>query len=175
MPRSTGNIIADSLGLSLSYAQRLLKGVDATNFARFASVGGEMIESNHPAFIMSHLCIYAPRITSQLERDDLVTDLPAQIQATGSKDATCKDDPDGSIYASIEEILTTFNTGYQNAATALREVDDEFLQRPNPAGGRMAELFPTLGSMHGFYVGGHMMMHLGQFSAWRRMQGMGPA
>ena len=37
------------------------------------------------------------------------------------------------------------------------------------------ELFPTLGSIHGFYAGGHMMMHLGQMSAWRRIEGMKPA
>ena len=41
--------------------------------------------------------------------------------------------------------------------------------------GRMTELFPTLGSMQAFYVGGHIMMHLGQISAWRRMQGLGAA
>ena len=46
---------------------------------------------------------------------------------------------------------------------------------PNPSGGRMTELFPTLGSMHAFYTGGHIMMHLGQISAWRRMQGLGAA
>ena len=46
---------------------------------------------------------------------------------------------------------------------------------PNPAEGRMRELFPTLGSVHCFYAGGHMMSHLGQFSAWRRMEGMKPA
>jgi hypothetical protein len=26
-----------------------------------------------------------------------------------------------------------------------------------------------------FYCGGHMMMHLGQMSAWRRMEGLGSA
>jgi hypothetical protein len=26
-----------------------------------------------------------------------------------------------------------------------------------------------------FYCGGHMMMHLGQLSAWRRMLGLGAA
>jgi hypothetical protein len=39
----------------------------------------------------------------------------------------------------------------------------------------MTELFPTIGSMQAFYVGGHMTFHLGQVSAWRRMQGLGPA
>jgi hypothetical protein len=29
--------------------------------------------------------------------------------------------------------------------------------------------------MINFYVGGHMMLHLGQLSAWRRMMGLGAA
>ena len=75
----------------------------------------------------------------------------------------------------MDETVETFRSGYANAMTALREASDDTLQQANPAEGRMAELFPTLGSMHGFYVGGHIMMHMGQLSAWRRMQGMGPA
>jgi hypothetical protein len=39
----------------------------------------------------------------------------------------------------------------------------------------MTERFPTLGSVHAFYCGGHIMMHLGQMSAWRRMMGLGSA
>jgi hypothetical protein len=39
----------------------------------------------------------------------------------------------------------------------------------------MRELFPTIGSVQAFYCGGHMMMHLGQMSAWRRMEGLGTA
>lgn len=175
MSRSLGNTIADSLQLSLSYADRLLQGIEASRFARFASPGGQAIESNHPAFVLSHLCIYAPRIISQLGRDDLSVTVPERIQSSGSKDAQCVDDPDGTIYAPMHEIVETFQRGYGNAMTTLRESSDETLQQPNPTEGRMSELFPTIGSMHTFYVGGHMMMHLGQLSAWRRMQGMGPA
>lgn len=175
MTRTLGNTIADSLQLSLGYTERLLADITSSTFARFACPGGQAVESNHPAFVLSHLCIYAPRIISQLGRDDLSVAVADQIEATGSKDAKCVDDPDGLVYASMEEIVATFTKGYANAMTALREVDDETLQQANPTGGRMTELFPTIGSMHGFYVGGHMMMHLGQLSAWRRMQGMGPA
>ena len=175
MSRSLGNVIADSLQLSVGYADRLLKEVDANRFARFAAPGGQTIESNHPAFIYGHLCIYAPRIIAQLGRDDLSISVADVFERTCSKDAKCVDDPDASIYASMDETLETFRGGYENVMTALREASDETLQQKNPSEGRMAELFPTLGSMHGFYVGGHMMMHMGQLSAWRRMQGMGPA
>jgi len=66
MARSIGNIIADSLKLSVGYAERLLTGVPAARFARFARCGGEVVESNHPAFVYGHLSLYAPRILQQL-------------------------------------------------------------------------------------------------------------
>jgi hypothetical protein len=66
MPRSIGNIIADSLQLSVGYAERLLQGVSAAEFARFARVGGVVVESNHPAFIYGHLSLYAPRVLWQI-------------------------------------------------------------------------------------------------------------
>lgn len=175
MGQTLGNTIADSLQLSLGYADRLTKELPSDNFARFATPGDQTIESNHPAFIFGHLCLYAPRIITQLGRDDLAVTVPELFETSCSKDAKCVDDPNGDIYPSMDETLELFKAGYTNASTALREAADDLLQQENPAGGRMTELFPTLGSMHAFYVGGHMMMHLGQLSAWRRMQSMGPA
>jgi hypothetical protein len=58
---------------------------------------------------------------------------------------------------------------------ALRSTPEDVFQQSNPAEGRMKELFPTIGSVQAFYCGGHMMMHLGQASAWRRMEGLGAA
>ena len=33
----------------------------------------------------------------------------------------------------------------------------------------------AMSQVQAFYCGGHMMMHLGQMSAWRRMEGLGAA
>jgi hypothetical protein len=75
----------------------------------------------------------------------------------------------------MNEVTDYFFKAYGGAKEALQAASDEVLQRPNPTEGRMKELFPTLGSMHAFLVGGHIMMHLGQVSAWRRMLGLAPA
>ena len=173
MARSIGNSIADSLQLSLNYADRLLKELPADRFARFAQVGGKTVESNHPAFILGHLSLYGPRITSQLGGSP--TPPPASFEKVFSKDATCVDDSAGSIYPSMAEVVNAFRTGCEEAIRALRSATDDTMHKANPADGRMLELFPTLGSIHGFYAGGHMMMHLGQLSAWRRIEGMKPA
>ena len=56
----------------------------------------------------------------------------------------------------------------------IEQAEDEVFQQQNP-NEAMREKFATIGAMHGFYVGGHFMMHMGQMSAWRRMAGLGPA
>ncbi|MCA9058205.1 MAG: DinB family protein [Planctomycetaceae bacterium] len=173
MSRSLGNIIADSLNLSLNYGERLLKDIPSSQFARLACPGGRSIASNHPAFVYGHLSLYGPRILTHLGLP--APAIPAGFEAAFTKDAQCQDDPDATIYPPMEQIVEFFFTGYRAALEALRNATDEQLQQDNPIAGRMTELFPTVGSMHNFYVGGHMMIHLGQVSAWRRMNDLPPA
>lgn len=173
MARSLGNVIADSLGLSLGYADRLLEGISAARFPRFATVGGQVVESNHPAFVYGHLSLYAPKILHQIGAP--APQIPEGFELRFSKTAQCVDDPDLDLYPAMDEIVTFFHEGHRMVTGALRSTPDDVLQRPNPAEGRMKELFPTIGSVQAFYCGGHMMMHLGQVSAWRRMEGHGPA
>jgi len=173
MTRSLGNTIADSLQLGMDYADRLLKDVSADQFGRFAAPGGQPVESNHAAFVYGHLSLYPGRILEALGQT--APPLPDGFEACFSKDAKCVDDPASTVYPSMEKIVACFQEGYTAAAQALRSADDSIFQQPNPTGGRMTELFPTIGSMHNFYVGGHLMLHLGQVSAWRRMLGLGAA
>lgn len=173
MYRQRGLPISDSLRQSLGYAERLLQGVTPDVFARFARPGGHMVESNHPAFIYGHLSLYAPRILQDLGEPAPAT--PEGFEQVFSKDATCVDDPEGTIYPAMEQVVDFFQSGYEQALQALIAATDETFLQPNPLGGVMAEKFPTLGSMHNFYVGGHIMIHMGQMSAWRRMQGLGRA
>lgn len=175
MSRSIGNSIADSLALCLGYAQRMLTDVTPEIFARYAAPGGQVIESNHAAFLYGHLSLYACRVVEQLGGDASTVTPSEDYVRLFSKDAKCVDDPDGSTYPPMDEITAAFFKNYEAALAALRAAPDEAFQAENPSGGRMTELFPTIGSMHGFYCGGHIMMHLGQISAWRRMHGLGPA
>ncbi len=62
----------------------------------------------------------------------------------------------------------------QAAIAALEKAEDSVFEQQNPNEG-MRQKFATIGAMHGFYVGGQFMMHMGQMSAWRRMAGFGPA
>ena len=173
MTRSLGNVIADSLQVSLGYGERLLKDIPADRFARFATPGGTVVTSNHPAFVYGHLSLYAPKVLFQIGHP--APPLPDHFEIRFSKDATCVDDTDGDLYPSRDEIVDFFLEGHRMVMAALRSTPDETFQQPNPAEGRMRQLFPTIGSAQAFYCGGHMMMHLGQVSAWRRMEGLGVA
>ena len=173
MKRSLGNVIADSLQVSIGYAERLLKGVPSDRFARFASVDGVAVEANHPAFIYGHLSLYAPKVLVQIGHP--APRVPEGFELAFSKDASCRDDVDGDLYPSMDEITTFFFEGYRMVSGAVRSTADATFEQPNPAAGRMAQLFPTLGSVQAFYCGGHLMMHLGQMSTWRRIEGLGAA
>jgi hypothetical protein len=85
------------------------------------------------------------------------------------------DDVDGDLYPPLDQVVAFFLEGHRMTMGALRSTPDATFDQPNPAEGRMKELFPTIGSAQAFYCGGHMMMHLGQMSAWRRMERLGAA
>jgi len=173
MAHSLGNVIGDSLQRSVSYAERLLQGVPSDRFGRFAAIGGNVVESNHPAFIIGHLSLYAPKMLHQIGHP--APGVPDHFELLFSKDAKCRDDEDGDLYPPMDEVTAFFFEGHRMLSGAVRATPDSVFEQPNPAEGRMRELFPTLGSVQTFYCGGHMMMHLGQLSAWRRMAGLGSA
>ncbi|QDS90617.1 hypothetical protein EC9_48310 [Rosistilla ulvae] len=175
MSNFIGNMIADSLSRGINYADSLVKDLPADQFARFAPGKEGPIVSNHPAFIVGHLSIYAPRVVDQLGQDATAYQPTEAENALFSPAAKCQDDPNGLIYPGKEVLLDRFTTVYQAALTTLRNATDDQFMVPNPAEGRLRELFPTLGGMHAFYTGGHFMLHMGQLSAWRRMMGMAPA
>ena len=167
-------MIAASADLGLVYAERMLTDIQAEQFARFANVDGQVIQSNHPAFIFGHLSLYSSRVVAQLGGDATEYEPSEAYVKVFSKDAKCEDDPDGTIYPPMDEVVSFCLAGYRAASEALKAADDSLFHAENP-NEVMRPRFPTLGAMLGFYVGGHFMVHMGQLSAWRRMCGMGPA
>lgn len=167
-----GPILAAPGELSLMYAERLLTGVSAKQFARLAQPGGVVVRSNHAAFVIGHLALYPPRIVANLNRPAGNAAYPAGYEALFRAGTECRDDPDGTIYPSMDELTSRFFDGYRTAIRAVREAPDDVFLAPNPAEGRMRELFPTIGAALDFYLSGHVQNHLGQISAWRRAMGM---
>lgn len=168
------SIIADSAELSLGYGKRLLTAVSDTDFACFAKPGGQTVNSNHPAFIYGHLSLYPSRVIKELGHDASSYEPTEQYNELFNASAKCQDDPQRMIYPSMDEIVERFMRSYEAAIAAVRETGDEIFHSENP-NEKMRSKFGTRGAMHGFYLGGHVMMHMGQMSAWRRMMNLGAA
>lgn len=167
-----GQILTASTQLSLQYAERLLNGIRAEQFARFARPGGTLLSSNHGAFVLGHLSLYPARAVAAIGLPAGETAYPPHFEALFKNGVECKDDADGRLYPKMEELTTVFFRTYRAAIQAVSAAPDEPFLKPNPAEGRMRELFPVIGGAIGFYLGGHMQNHLGQMSAWRRALGL---
>ena len=175
-----GQMLAAGGGMGQLYARRLLRGVTPKNYARLAKPGGTLVQSNHAAFVLGHLGMYPAKVLERLGHSAGATACPAAYAGLFEAGAECRDDPEGSIYPALRGAYPALLRRLCGGACAVGEADDALLLSPNPAEGRSRELFPTIGAMLGFYVGGHVMSHLGQFSAgagvWgcRRRRSVGP-
>lgn len=166
-----GGMIAASTRLGLGYAERLMSGLTDDNYARFAKAGDSVIESNHPCFIFGHLSLYPCRVVEQLGGDASSIIPTSAYEKLFDHTASCVDDTDRSIYPSMDEVVGTFQKAHQLAIETLEQASNSAFDAENP-NERMKAKFPTIAAMHGFYLGGHMMVHMGQLSAWRRAMGM---
>lgn len=121
---------------------------------------------NHPAWILGHLAFSADRARALL---GLQTALPAEwvpLFSPGSKASRSRGD-----YPPKEELLRLLEQGFQDVRQKAPTATPEQLSQPitNP---RMREAFPTAREMIAFWLTGHLGIHLGQLSAWRRMIGL---
>jgi hypothetical protein len=123
---------------------------------------------NHPAWILGHLALTAD---SALEKLGAQKALPAEwatLFAPGSKPSASR-----GAYPSREELLRAVEQGYQQLRQKATAAGPELLSRPttNP---RAREGLPTLRELVAFLLTGHMGVHLGQLSSWRRLIGLPP-
>ncbi|HLJ95774.1 MAG TPA: hypothetical protein VKU02_21540 [Gemmataceae bacterium] len=76
-------------------------------------------------------------------------------------------------YPSKEELLQAVEEGHLQARQKGASASPEQLSQPttNP---RVKEILPTSREMVAFILTGHMGVHLGQVSSWRRLRGLPP-
>ncbi len=153
---------------ALNLGQLLCGDIPAEQFGRQP----EGVNCNTPAWIIGHLSIYPDRILEFIGREDLAQN-DEKLTELFKNGSDSPDDPDGSYYPSKQMLLDRFAERTKVALDALATVDPEVLERENPIEGRFREMFPTIGAMVAFMLGGHTMMHLGQISTWRRCMGLG--
>lgn len=168
-----GEMIVAAGRVSLGLARNLLHGVEPGSAARLANPGGKTVDSNHPAWAYGHLSLYAARLVNLVGGDASALKLPDTFEPLFKAGSTCMDDPKGLIYPPIEVISDCFFKGYNAACVAVADAPDSAFSREMPQDRR--SFVPTVGAAAVFLLSGHIMFHMGQVSAWRRMMGLPPA
>jgi hypothetical protein len=123
---------------------------------------------NHPAWILGHLALTA---AGTLEKLGVPKTLPAEWAAlfgAGSKPSAAR-----GVYPSKDELLRAVEQSYQQLRQQAATASPEQLSRPT-TNSRVKEALPTFKEVVAFLLSGHMGVHLGQLSSWRRMIGLPP-
>ena len=162
-------------GPLMMYAEKLLDGVTPDMFARMPVGKDGVINTNHPAFCLGHMSTYPAFICGLAGIEDAGITNPEGFDKLFSHEATCQDDPDGSIYPSMEVITSHFFNAHKTMFAKLAECSDEQLAAPHGQEGDFFAKFPNRAAVIAFMVGPHPFTHIGQMSAWRRCMGLGSA
>jgi hypothetical protein len=78
---------------------------------------------------------------------------------------------DPQIYPSKAELIETFQRGHREIAELLGGCDESIFEQPVHLP-RWAAVMPHVGSALPYLMLNHENQHLGQLSAWRRIQGL---
>lgn len=157
--------------LARSYAQTLLKDIPHDKAGCKPRFGSTIVDTNHPTFVYGHLTLYPVRVLTLLKRDAGAAAVPPSWEALFKAGTACQDDPSRTIYPSLGDVTALFFRGTDAAIEAIAQADDAALLAVNP-NEASRDRFATLAQLFNFYMNNHVMMHMGQVSAWRRCMGL---
>jgi hypothetical protein len=123
---------------------------------------------NHPAWVLGHLALTADNVAGRFGSQKT---LPAEwgtLFGAGSKPTSTRTD-----YPTKDKLFEAFEQTYRKLRELVQNVKPDQLAQPN-WNPRAKEVLPTAGDMVAFILTGHVGVHLGQLSSWRRMIGMPP-
>jgi hypothetical protein len=123
---------------------------------------------NHPAWILGHLAYSADYGVTLLGGEKT---LPAEwttLFGPGSKVSSSRSD-----YAPKEELARAVEQGFKRLLEYLAGATPDHWAKPT-ANPRMRVGLPTVKEGIAFLLTGHLGVHLGQLSMWRRLIGLAP-
>ena len=145
----------------LDYARKLVRDLDDAHLADQPAEG-----VNHPAWVLGHLTVVSDMGTKLLGGESVLPEDWKIRFGPGSKTSS-----DRSEYPSKEELLAHFETCAANFVEAAGKVGERRLGLPNPTPFFVAQL-PTVADLAAHLMTTHPMLHLGQLSTWRRVNGL---
>lgn len=142
------------------YGQRLVADLEGDQWVHQPGPG-----MNHPAWVMAHLAAYHPVLVGLLkgETPEDPIDHPFGMKS--------KPEADLSVYGEPKALVEAFISGHEAVAEALEAADEAMLTRAMPIE-RWSARFEKVVDVLGYVMLTHEATHLGQLSAWRRVQGL---
>lgn len=123
---------------------------------------------NHPAWVLGHLAWAADGALEKLGTPRALPPEWTTLFGAGSKPSASR-----AGYPPKDELLRAVEQRYEQFRQAVAAATPEQLARPTTSP-RAKEALPTAREMFNFLLTGHMGIHLGQLSSWRRMTGLPP-
>ena len=145
---------------NLGYAQRLVADIPDERMVFQPGPG-----MNHPAWVLCHLNLYHPVIVSLIKNE------PFDDPKGHKYGMTSKPVRDPAAYPAKGDLVETFIQGHADVTHALRSADPTALQAPVTLE-RWKDAMSTVNLALGYLMVLHESVHLGQLSAWRRVQGL---
>lgn len=145
----------------IGYARMLIQDIGDERMAEQPIAG-----VNHPAWILGHIAFSADR---GLEILGDPRQLPQEWQPLFGVDSTLSSKR--ADYPSKDELIEAVEDTFELFRERASAATEDQLAQPstNPF---TKDALPTLQDSVGFLLTGHLAVHLGQLSTWRRMQGM---
>lgn len=153
----------DLYAKNLEYAQKLTADLPADKWAVQPAPG-----MNHAAWVIGHLARTSEVVASLLDKQP-ATQPENWQELFGPVSIPVAD---ASAYPAGEILLDALEAAHKRVTAAIHAVDLAILDEP-PAIARLVSRFPTLRPFVTHVMLTHEMLHLGQLSAWRRVQGLG--
>lgn len=145
----------------IGFLKILLDGIDSDKLTHQPKPG-----MNHPVWIVGHL-------VESMTFLALMAGGSYQSPQGWSKLFGMKSKPvdDASVYPAMPELLAELDKAIAALEPGLSRIGADALAAQTPDEG-FRQMMPTIGEGLTFMLTGHLWMHVGQLSAWRRACGM---
>ena len=148
--------------LNLAYAQRLVNELPDNQMAFQPAP-----HMNHAAWVLGHLACTADMLGAMIGAQPV-----CPPEWTSLFDWNSTPSSAASLYPSKAVLLTALEAAHASIAATLPSVPESRWTDTTPIE-EVRGFLPTLGDCFVFVMAAHENMHLGQLSAWRRVQGLG--
>ncbi len=155
--------VMHSFHFSVGFLKSLLEGIDGGKMTHQPSPG-----TNHPAWITGHLIDtmgFVATLTGATYQS------PEGWSGLFGMGSTPSDD--AAKYPDKAALLAELDKSVAAVMPSLESISAEALAAQMPDEG-FRKMMPTVGDGLTFLINGHITMHIGQLSAWRRACGMPP-